>query len=203
MNLDESNKKKLNSDLNKATKVQGNVDNVTRLLEEGADPNNTDSPLTPLVSAACKPNNKGVILTLIDHGADVNMPIIFGPDSSPIFPITMAARNETPNNMITLIDHGAIVNDRTIQAANHSNVDYLKREQTYQSRKPYISLVYGTPDATGHIDKYLSNAVAQQNIAEMIPPGDTTGGKKSRKQRRKIRKSRKYRHTKSRRHRRR
>jgi hypothetical protein len=186
---------KLDWDLTFAIK-ENDVENVRRLLDQGADPNNMHvyPRITPLILAARESSD--IVQSLIDHRADVNYSTL---------PLSWAVRSPRADSIVdTLLRNGARVNDNMISNAITPDLrDRLVKAQNWQSREPYLSLVEGTPDATGHIDKYLSNEVAQRNIAEMIPPGDTSGGKKSRKQRRKIRKSRKSRKSRKHKHRRR
>lgn len=87
--------------------ITGNAKAAAALIEQGAAVDGADAEgCTPLMRAVMK-NNAEVAKILLDHGADPN--VILQTDSTPLYPIFVAAMNGYTDLVRVLIDKGANV----------------------------------------------------------------------------------------------
>ncbi len=87
--------------------ITGNAKAAVALIEQGAAVDGADAEgCTPLMRAVMK-NNAEVAKVLLDHGADPN--VIIQTDSTPLYPIFVAAMNGYTDLVRVLIDKGANV----------------------------------------------------------------------------------------------
>ena len=107
---------------------EGDTEDVTRLLESGANLNAAvDGDGSPLIAAA-RAGHMRLVLMLLDRGADVNLPV--HGDGNPLI---MAAREGHLNIVSVLLDRGANIEDivdgdenALIQASGAGALDVVK-----------------------------------------------------------------------------
>jgi hypothetical protein len=172
--INDKNDIELTTEMYYALKKPNNTDEIKFLLEEGVNPISQIPNTRPFIfDAIMTPNNSENIRTLVNAGADINSRVNYSDN-----PLFMASR--LPNNsenISTLLELGAdpsVINMSRVHPTNH---DIIEKEKIYQSRKPYLQMVEGTPEAQGHIANFLTNEYLMRNISQYM--NTDKGGKKT------------------------
>jgi len=187
-----------NSLLGSAIKVPDNAVNIKTIIE--------NIPLSHydaeyLYYACTIPNNYENIKALLKsrkyflNVLDIQVPPKKNQILNLIPKILMIPNNA--ENIKALIDGGLILNQIDMSRIHATNRDIIEKEKIYQSRKPYLQMVEGTPESQGDIANYLSNEIIMRNISQYMNPDK--GGKKTKKRQnhQKTKKSKKRKSVKS------
>jgi hypothetical protein len=173
--INQKNNLELKNEMYYALEKPNNTDKIKFLLKEGVDPNSQLHGSHLIFDSIMTPNNSENIRTLVNAGANINIKNMQSDN-----PLSMASR--LPNNsenINTLLELGADPSLIDLSSIHDTNRDIREKEKFYQSRKPYLQMVEGTPESQGDIANYLSNEIIMRNISQYMNPDK--GGKKTKK----------------------
>jgi hypothetical protein len=162
--INQKNNIELKKEMYYALENPNNTDKIKFLLEEGLDPNSQLDGSYLIFNSIMTPNNSENIRTLVNAGANINSKI--GNSDNPLYMASRLPNNS--ENINTLLELGADPSLIDMSRVHATNRDIIEKEKSYQSRKPYLQMVEGTPDAKDPASLYIGNEVAMRNIAEYM-----------------------------------